>query len=320
MSETTSEDISEDQDKPLPEEVAIAIGSRLRSAREAASMSTEAVASNLKLYEEVVQHLELGTYESLPEPAYVRGYLRAYLRLLNLPSSLLKSFDESFALNQPLVTSTALEGVSCSRDGWVRCVSTGLVVLLLAALILWVLEQSFSILDSAESLITQTNQPHRVKQTQVVSAPASEAQSEAVKVAAPLSETQATKVTEVAAPETVDSAKPAVIAKEPQLITETEVPKTIQSVPQVSKSPVPVLTMKFSDATWIRVDDNEGNRLKTGTFNQGEKINIEHKGSLHLVIGRAKNVEVAYAGKSVDLSAYDNGRVARLVLGEQTHQ
>ncbi len=75
MSEN-SVDVSEVEDGP---------GTILRQAREARGLDATAVAAMLHLSESKLQALETDDYNSLPEPVFIRGYLRNYARLLDEP-------------------------------------------------------------------------------------------------------------------------------------------------------------------------------------------------------------------------------------------
>ena len=59
-------------------------GEQLRKARMGYGWSLGDVAGNLNLDVDVVRALESGDYAGLPEPAFIRGYLRAYARLMEL--------------------------------------------------------------------------------------------------------------------------------------------------------------------------------------------------------------------------------------------
>ena len=59
-------------------------GEQLRRARTGYGWSLEDVAANLNLDVDVVRALESGDYAGLPEPAFIRGYLRAYARLMEI--------------------------------------------------------------------------------------------------------------------------------------------------------------------------------------------------------------------------------------------
>ncbi|WP_367026794.1 helix-turn-helix domain-containing protein [Methylococcus sp. ANG] len=60
-------------------------GQRLRAAREARRLGVDKVARELHLSAGIIGALERDDYASLPPPAFVRGYLRNYARLLDLP-------------------------------------------------------------------------------------------------------------------------------------------------------------------------------------------------------------------------------------------
>jgi cytoskeleton protein RodZ len=60
------------------------LGGRLVKAREARGLTLAVVAHKLRLSAATLQALESNRYEDLPEPIFVRGYLRAYARLLGM--------------------------------------------------------------------------------------------------------------------------------------------------------------------------------------------------------------------------------------------
>lgn len=66
-------------------------GQQLKQAREAAGLSQSDVANKLRLSTSYVRALEEDDYKRLPEPAFVRGYIRNYARLVGLPGDELAS-------------------------------------------------------------------------------------------------------------------------------------------------------------------------------------------------------------------------------------
>ena len=72
-------------------------GARLRTAREAQGLSLEQVAATLKVLPRILQALEADNYAALPEPVFVRGYLRQYAALVAVPADeVLARFDEYY--------------------------------------------------------------------------------------------------------------------------------------------------------------------------------------------------------------------------------
>src|SRR5262245_45950804 len=59
-------------------------GAALRHAREAAGLSIEQVAAQLRMTVRAVANLESDDYSSLGAPVFVRGQLRSYARLLGI--------------------------------------------------------------------------------------------------------------------------------------------------------------------------------------------------------------------------------------------
>lgn len=286
------------------------IGDELRAARLARSMDISDVARRLNLEEHVVEGLEQEQYDKLPEMAYIRGYLLSYIRLMELPETLLRSFDEQHPLSVALVSSSARTRSACGRDGWSKCISTGLVLLLLIALGIWAYEQYGGYFDSKPAVsavddsmvdeqVEPAPEPEPVINEEVVDVMAADLQGEepvdaSVNLGIP------------AMDEAVEVIEPSV-----ETVEVTEVP-AIQNEEPARKSPV--LSINFLDASWVSIKDGNDKLLRGGTFDKGVIIELEHEGEIRLIIGRAKNVEMTYAGETVDLSRYAS--VARLTLGK----
>ncbi len=74
-------------DTPPPKISNLSPGEQLRKTRQGYRWSVEDVAANLNLTANVVRALESGNHEELPEAIFVRGYLRAYARLMEIDES-----------------------------------------------------------------------------------------------------------------------------------------------------------------------------------------------------------------------------------------
>lgn len=72
-------------------------GARLRKAREEHGLSLEQVAETLKILPRILLELEADNYKNLPEPVFIRGYLRRYAALMALPvEDVIARFDEYY--------------------------------------------------------------------------------------------------------------------------------------------------------------------------------------------------------------------------------
>ncbi|MBC7751629.1 MAG: helix-turn-helix domain-containing protein, partial [Candidatus Saccharibacteria bacterium] len=70
-------------------------GERLRQARLLKQRELKDIATDLNISERLLTAIEADDYKSLPEPAFIRGYLRGYGRLLGIDSDvLIAQFNE----------------------------------------------------------------------------------------------------------------------------------------------------------------------------------------------------------------------------------
>ncbi len=89
ITSTTSEDIPIIQDKP---------GAYLASQRLLRDYSQEYVAGKLHLRVRIIDLLEADDYDNMPEPVFIKGYLRAYAKLLGVPAEpLLATFNSIYS-------------------------------------------------------------------------------------------------------------------------------------------------------------------------------------------------------------------------------
>ena len=108
-------------------------GERLRNAREAISLSIEEVAARLHLDTRTISNLETDSYEDLPAPTFVRGYLRSYARLLNIdPEPIIDGFNRCGLEPPPLVADISTSEEINAADPTMRFATIVVVVVLLA--------------------------------------------------------------------------------------------------------------------------------------------------------------------------------------------
>ena len=87
---------------------AVAVGRRLSAAREAAGISVAEVTAKIHLSATVIAALEAGDFAAVGAPVFVRGHLRSYARLLNLPEAEVTAACP----DTPMTADTLLSGTS----------------------------------------------------------------------------------------------------------------------------------------------------------------------------------------------------------------
>ncbi|MBB1485586.1 RodZ domain-containing protein [Oceanospirillum sediminis] len=79
-------------------------GDLLKEGRERAGMSTEDVASKLNLKHSFVVQIEENNFDHLPGPTFIRGYLRAYSKLIDLDADPVIAAFNTLATDTPVDT------------------------------------------------------------------------------------------------------------------------------------------------------------------------------------------------------------------------
>ena len=132
-------------------------GARLRQAREAANRGIGEISAALHLDPKKVEALEADSFDRLPPPAFVRGYLKGYARLLGLPPGpILEVYDRRGFEPPPLIPDVTEAPQAHTSDLAVRLVTYGIGVMLVVLVALWWRSQDFQgfdILDAGRDLI-----------------------------------------------------------------------------------------------------------------------------------------------------------------------
>jgi cytoskeleton protein RodZ len=291
-------------------------GAELRAAREAAGLTLDDVAQQLKLAPRQVQALEDDDYEKLPGRTFVRGFVRNYARFMQLDPdavlALLPGSDVAPALERPTITPSGrpmgeLPADAPATRSWARWV----IPLVLAAIVVAAGMYEFK---------RQQGEAHRPSADKSVSAPsaaATTAGSGAATLPNPLTSTGvAPASTAVEAPATSTEANP------PAAAPSAPAPAATPSAPPAAAEPVaataapdqPQLVLTFKGTSWVQVRDRNGTTLIAENGQPGSTQSVAGPLPLDVVIGNARQVTATFRGQPVDLSPFVRGDVARLSL------
>ena len=113
-------------------------GARLREAREAADISIDKIATALLLDPNIIKAIEEDAFDRLPAPAFVRGYLRGYARMLGLPAGpILDMYDSQGFRPPPLGPGISETTQAHTSDIVVRIATYAVVAVLVLLVGLW---------------------------------------------------------------------------------------------------------------------------------------------------------------------------------------
>jgi len=297
MTNATDDNMPDDtqrpaEDAPAQDQPPASAGARLKWARERAGLTVNDVAARLRLHPTQVRALEAESFKALPEAAYVRGFVRSYARILDLPAEPLLA---DLASKLGPASTDIIERMTRERDYSPvraaareqvsrRVVLWGAVLLLLAlGFVGWYATRASG--DPAAALVpAATPQPAAVVVTPAAVAAAPSAGTADVVPAA----------AEAAPAAAMPAAEPA---------------PTLEPV-----APPPLLKLRFSGASWTEVKDAEGKVLHSQHDAAGDEVVIEGTPPFYVVLGDANKATVEVRGETYDLAPHTRQNVARFTV------
>ncbi|BCK87438.1 cytoskeleton protein RodZ [Sideroxyarcus emersonii] len=317
------------------------VGMALRAGRERLGMSVHDVAERIKFAPKQVEALEANDFAHLPEPAFLRGFVRSYARVLQL--------DEATLI-------AALPGAAPARQAENRTQAVNVVfpvmkslrrvnaMWLAGALVVAIVLGLFVLLHRGEPL------PKQVQVVEPVSLPPAEPAVSAVVAAEtpPVSslpeadgagaERKAATMPSQEPPKAIAELpretrkEPAGDARDHQ--TSAEPVKTgrkpvVKPVPQIEAASAPAATQSaiplealkrrplhlvFGESAWAEVIDGHGVVLLSRNNARGTEkwIGGPRHEPYDISISNPANVKLYYRGREIDLSAYAGKDVAHL--------
>jgi len=296
-------------------------GEQLRKARELMGLSTQDVSDKLNLKHSFVQMIEEDNYASLPGSTFIRGYLRAYAKLVGIESeSLVDSYNANFNEEpKPEERYKPIETIKPQRsfsDPLIKYTTLAVTASLIALSIMW-----WQSRNGAETI--------DLAQSDTVTVETSEGET----VIAPMDLSDAEENL-VLDPETIveesvdgsvsDSTDPSQDNTDVELAEDNPV----EAVSVTSDEPKPEeveqsamvlerFTIVYTDECWVEVTDGRGIKIVSNLKKKGEESIVEGLPPFKLMIGNADAARVNYQGAEVDLSSYSNeNNIARFTLGE----
>lgn len=283
-------------------------GARLRAAREAAGLSLDQVAQQLKLAPRQVKALEEESFSELPGRTFSRGFVRNYARLLHLDAqdllAHLPDVAQAPALESPTLHSTGsmmaeLPSASTSRPGLGRW----LIPLILIGCII-----AAAAYEWYRGGLTNTAEPARaVSDATDRRAPAAPA----IALPNPLASFPQTPAPPATAPQgsETQTAPPAASMRDS---VATSVTGAV--VPGSAAPGDATLLLTYQGPSWTEIRDRSGQIIVSRLMMPGSLEPIKGAPPFDIILGNAHVVTLVFRGKSVDLSPYIRQNVARLTL------
>ncbi|WP_027349714.1 RodZ domain-containing protein [Halotalea alkalilenta] len=308
-------------------------GDMLRQARERKGLGIEQAAAQLNLRPSLISDLESERYDQLQVPAYRRGYLRAYARLVGIDAAeVLRAHDAIHGKSDThdALRATPIQAVRRpSRLGKLvfRLVTVIILLVLLGLTALWwqsrdglpnFAENTPGSDVSSEALEEEPSTPPSAPV-----APAASLSGEVIDLDAALavagaeaSEAIGGNGLQIDVGEGVNGAQ-LTASEAAALSNQSRSAPSQDEQASAAASGEDVLSLSFREASWVEVRDANNMVVLTGLQPAGSERSVEGAPPLRLVIGNASGVSLSFRGQPVDLPARTGGsNVARFTLGE----
>ncbi|BEU03906.1 hypothetical protein OAG1_27060 [Agarivorans sp. OAG1] len=336
---------AESEQTELSEDIeVVSPGQMLQEARVAAKLSQAQVAERLKLRLQVIKDIEGDSFDSGLSSTFIKGYLRAYARLLNLSEDLvLSSYTHLHDAHEQRTEMQSFSGriKQETHDSrlmkFTYLVGLGIVVLLV---IWWWQEKSqqvdFSQASTASSesrILEPTSEP----EVDVIPEPSAEnvqalntvetPEVPSAQSVEPVSEPVVEVNNEIDAEPKVKSQTVLEPVVEPATESASNEPASQASEPNVINSPDPepeveanqaaaltALNMSFENECWVEIRDATGKRLVADIKQPGQSLSVTGPSPYSIVLGTNAGVSVSYGQESIDLSSFTRGKVVRMQI------
>ena len=291
-------------------------GQLLRNAREQLGWTREQVASRIHLRLTLIAAIEADTYDKHTSHTFIRGYLRAYAKLVGIPEETILAAYDKLGLTPPDnidMQSFSRRSRQQANDSRLKVVTWLVILVLIALSIAWWWQSTArrsagdEALAASEMGTEQTVSVANVTTTVDVADPVLPVASDAVETEVVVSDAAATV--------------PAVVAAtSAALSTETSAAEATPAPAETAATEpgkAPQLKMSFTADCWLDVKDANGKTLFSGLKKANDELVLEGPEPLRFIIGAPMAVNLEYQGKSFDMSRYNNGRTARFSLPQE---
>lgn len=280
------------------------VGAILREARERMGMSVEDVAGRLKFAPRQVVALEEGSFDQLPQMAFVRGFVRSYARLLQIDEAPLLNALPRAPQQDGLVEKRAkpdmLPGAAAARAQNVRWLAGALAVAVIIGILAWQHDGGEVAPKPSASAKVEPDASSGVRATpgeETTPAAGTANIAGAIPAASAAAAAPAPAIQEAAKRQAVPASAVAA-ARENAL----------------HKRSGRLVRLEFDEDSWVEVKDANGKTLLSMLGKQGSSQSVGGPAPLSVTVGNARGVKLYYKGEPVDLESEADGNVAHLIL------
>ncbi|EWH12347.1 hypothetical protein DS2_01460 [Catenovulum agarivorans DS-2] len=271
----------------------VSVGLLLQQTRVKQGLSEQDVAGSLNLKVSIIQGIENDDFSTVAVPTYIKGYLRAYAKLLSLDEQAVIAL---YYQQQPVEYNAENKLKSFSKktsqqahDNRLMLVTYGIVLILIALIVVWWFQR--------EAVVQTAEDNQSVEQVKL--------EPELAEINEP-----AELVESITNEEPI---KPIKDVAEQTPVNLTPQQETSVST-QVSESANYNLELTFRGDCWINILDATGERVAFGVKEKGRVIKLDAIPPYQITLGAPEVVDIVFQQDNLDMSQFKQGMVARFSL------
>lgn len=316
-------------------------GEMLRAAREKAGLSQQQMADKIFLKLKNVQDIENDHIDETMSATFAKGYVRMYAKQLGLDETVvLAEFDRIHTTPKPpakLQSFSKRVAKQAHDDRWMM-VTWVILFLLLAAFVAWWYQQSDvgAMLDTdtaeePQNTVTMPAQQRNTTETSVesgaaevqISAPAETAEPQAL-VPTPANADETAGESSVSAGSEESAESTALSATDNSDTDSADISEDMTESQNVAVETlneeygdVVDLVFSFDEDCWINIEDATGEAIAYGVKTAGRVMPVSGRAPFKVTLGAPEGVSITFDGEDVDISRFQDGRIARFSLPMQ---
>ncbi len=324
-------------------------GERLRLARESKGLTQQNVAERLCLKVSTVRDIEEDKSPADLAATFLRGYIRSYARLVNVPEDdILPMLSKQAPVRSAKITPMHNISLGSSsrrkkRDGMLTTFTVLVILVVIGLTVAWwwqnhkasqadMAAMTNSVTDTSSGTGNEQSIPlssgdeestgadnNSVPVTTDNTAPAA-TDTASAPVANPATAQNTSQPVAVSPSQTTLPAGNSTAAQTSQAAATPPVASAADNQPAAASASAgpDAVVMNFNADCWLEVTDATGKKLFSGLQHKGGTLNLSGKTPYRLKIGAPAAVSVQFRGQPVDLSRFvRTNQVARLTIGAQ---
>jgi len=304
-------------------------GDRLRAERIELGLSIEDVATRMHLSVGILAAIEENNFDDITAPIFVKGYLRAYARIVSLDEDeLIIQYLDYYSDEDPPINSTSnLAPEISADDARVKWITYLVIIGLLALLAAWwwnqyQIETDVVSLDAEPAVSIQEPEATSDIAKSEIAQDADTTMSATGEIEVsplPVEETEVGDLTVVEkTPDVVnlEQSEQDIVEVDQQPFEITDVEGLSEEISRMAPMGSEQLEILVHADTWIEVTDAGGHRLVYELLRAEQKLNLTGKAPFDVFLGNGHGVELIYNNEAIDISSrIRDNNTARLKIG-----